>query len=115
MDFGRRVQPANSCEHGVAARAADQNWSHAITIVLSVWAVRAGRVYIHENRAALDLHCEAPEASRRGIDAAAGTDIILPVVGAAGKYVSIQSPLAQSDAEMCAPILVGVNNSVEPD
>ena len=59
-------------------------------------------------------HCETPEAGRRGVDAAAETDIILPMVGAAGKYVSLQPPFAQGHALMCAAILVGINNSVEP-
>jgi hypothetical protein len=35
--------------------------------------------------------------------------------GAAGKYVSVQPPLAQGHAEMCARILVGVKNAVVPD
>ena len=115
MDFDGRVQPPNRFEHGLGAGMAGQDRSHAITDILSVWEVRAGRVNIHENLAILDLDRETSEAGRRGVDPAAAADVILPVVGATGKYVSVQPPLAQGHAEMCAPILVGVNSAVVPD
>src|ERR1700722_2483659 len=114
-DFDGRVQPPNRFEHGLGAVMAGQDRSHAITDILSVWEVRAWRMDIHENLAILNLDRETSEADRRGVDPAAAADVILPVVGAAGKYVSVQPPLAQGHAEMCAPILVGVNNAVVPD
>src|SRR6266446_1069205 len=65
-DFDRRVQPPNRFEHCLGAGMAGQDRSHAITDILSVWEVKAGRVDIHENLAILDLDRETPEAGRRG-------------------------------------------------
>ncbi|MGB6256622.1 MAG: hypothetical protein WBG09_00640 [Candidatus Sulfotelmatobacter sp.] len=115
VDFDGRVQPPNRFEHGLGAGMAGQDGSHAITNFLSAWDVRAGRSDIHENLAILDLDSETCEAGRCGVDPAAAAHVILPVVGAAGKYVSVQPPLAQGHAQMCAPILVGVDNAVVPD
>src|ERR1700683_1509335 len=90
LDLGERVQPANRSEHRASDGMRNQDGAYPVINMARECHVTRGRVDIHEDRAVLDLHCETLEASGRGIDAAAGADVILPVVGGAGEYSAVQ-------------------------
>ena len=96
LDLSERVQPANRSEHRASDGMRNQDRAYAVINMARERHVTRGRVDIHEDRALLDLHGETRKASSRGIDAAAGADVILPVVGGAGSTAPDNRPLLRA-------------------
>jgi hypothetical protein len=75
----------NRFENGLGVGMAGKDRSHLISDIFGIWEVRVGSVDIDENLAIFDLDRKTSEAGRHGIDPGAAADVILPVMGSAGK------------------------------